>query len=269
MPFGSLEGVRRGCPAMRARRGRRGDPARRRPGSAGRSMRSAGRSTGSGRSAARARTSIRSGPTRPRPMPARRVGRPLDLGIRCINTFLTMCAGQRMGIFAGSGVGKSVLLSMLARYTAADVAVIGLVGERGREVQEFLQDDLGAGRPRPLGRRGRDLRRAGPDAPQRGLRDPVGGRVFPRPGRPGPVHDRFDHALRHGPARHRPRGRRAAHRQGLHADRVQRAAAPARARRTRHRGRGRSRACSPCWSRATTTTSRWPTRCAASSTAIS
>ncbi|MBK3421564.1 FliI/YscN family ATPase, partial [Methylobacterium ajmalii] len=73
----------------------------------------------------------------------RRVGPPLDLGVRCLNTFLTMCAGQRMGIFAGSGVGKSVLLSMLARYTAADVAVIGLVGERGREVQEFLQDDLG------------------------------------------------------------------------------------------------------------------------------
>jgi flagellum-specific ATP synthase len=73
----------------------------------------------------------------------RRVGEPLDLGIRAINTFLTACRGQRMGIFAGSGVGKSVLLSMLAKFTAADVAVIGLVGERGREVQEFLQDDLG------------------------------------------------------------------------------------------------------------------------------
>jgi flagellum-specific ATP synthase len=73
----------------------------------------------------------------------RRVGTPLDLGVRALNTFTTCCRGQRIGIFAGSGVGKSVLLSMLARYVAADVSVIGLVGERGREVQEFLQDDLG------------------------------------------------------------------------------------------------------------------------------
>ncbi|NJL50943.1 MAG: flagellar protein export ATPase FliI, partial [Blastochloris sp.] len=73
----------------------------------------------------------------------RRVGEPLDLGVRALNTFLTCCRGQRMGIFAGSGVGKSVLLSMLARNTVADVSVIGLVGERGREVKEFLEDDLG------------------------------------------------------------------------------------------------------------------------------
>ena len=73
----------------------------------------------------------------------RRVGAPLDLGVRALNTFVTCCRGQRMGIFSGSGVGKSVLLSMLARNVAADVTVIGLVGERGREVQEFLQDDLG------------------------------------------------------------------------------------------------------------------------------
>jgi flagellum-specific ATP synthase len=72
-----------------------------------------------------------------------RVGKKLDLGIRAVNSFAAICRGQRMGIFAGSGVGKSVLLSMMARYTEAEVIVIGLVGERGREVQEFLEDDLG------------------------------------------------------------------------------------------------------------------------------
>src|SRR5580704_2259690 len=67
------------------------------------------------------------------------ISTPLDVGIRSINALLTIGRGQRVGLFAGSGVGKSVLLGMMARYTSADVIVVGLIGERGREVQEFVQ----------------------------------------------------------------------------------------------------------------------------------
>jgi len=67
----------------------------------------------------------------------------LDVGVRAINALLTVGRGQRMGLFAGSGVGKSMLLGMMARYTAADVVVVGLIGERGREVKDFIENILG------------------------------------------------------------------------------------------------------------------------------
>jgi flagellum-specific ATP synthase len=81
-----------------------------------------------------------------RPPPAhvrQRIGGKVDLGVRAMNAFLTCCSGQRMGIFAGSGIGKSTLLSMMARNTNAEVNVIGLIGERSREAREFIEDDLG------------------------------------------------------------------------------------------------------------------------------
>ncbi|MBT6095249.1 MAG: flagellar protein export ATPase FliI [Rhodospirillaceae bacterium] len=73
----------------------------------------------------------------------KRVGGKVDLGVRAMNAFLTLCQGQRMGIFSGSGVGKSTLMAMMARNTDAEVNVIGLVGERGREAREFIEDHLG------------------------------------------------------------------------------------------------------------------------------
>lgn len=72
-----------------------------------------------------------------------RVGMRMETGIKTIDAFCALCEGQRMGIFAGSGVGKSVLMSMLAKGASADVIVIGLIGERGREVREFIEDTLG------------------------------------------------------------------------------------------------------------------------------
>ncbi len=77
------------------------------------------------------------------PLLRRRIDKPLDVGIKALNGLLTVGRGQRIGIFAGSGVGKSVLMGMMARNTSADVNVIALVGERGREVKEFIEKDLG------------------------------------------------------------------------------------------------------------------------------
>ncbi|MDR0777727.1 MAG: flagellar protein export ATPase FliI [Azonexus sp.] len=89
--------------------------------------------------------------TRTRPLQSRPINpmaravieKPLDVGIRAINALLTVGRGQRMGLFAGSGVGKSVLLGMMARYTGAEIIVVGLIGERGREVKEFIEQILG------------------------------------------------------------------------------------------------------------------------------
>ncbi len=85
---------------------------------------------------------VRAGP--PEATLRARLGPRLDLGVRVMNLFTTCREGQRLGLFAGSGVGKSTLLSMLARQTKCDVTIISLVGERGREVREFIEDDLGA-----------------------------------------------------------------------------------------------------------------------------
>lgn len=85
-------------------------------------------------------------PLRSPPPPAHargRVGERLDLGVRAMDVFTTTCQGQRLGIFAGSGVGKSVLLSMLAKGADCDAVVVGLIGERGREVREFIEETLG------------------------------------------------------------------------------------------------------------------------------
>lgn len=140
MPFAGLDGVRRGCKAVIANAANQV-----RPSSAwlGRVVNALGEPIDGKGPLPQGASPM---PFRNSPPPAhsrKRVGAPLDLGVRAMNTFLTCCRGQRMGIFAGSGVGKSVLLSMLARNVDADVSVIGLIGERGREVQEFLQDDLG------------------------------------------------------------------------------------------------------------------------------
>ena len=140
MPFAGLEGVRMGCRAVLAARESLAHPC---DGWLGRVVNAMGEPI-DGRGPLPIGGAARRLRSTPPPASERgRVGPPLDLGIRALNTFVTCCRGQRMGIFAGSGVGKSMLMSMLARYSGADIIVIGLIGERGREVQDFLADTLG------------------------------------------------------------------------------------------------------------------------------
>ena len=101
----------------------------------------AGRSTRSARS--NATSACRSWARSLNPLQRRAIREPLDVGVRSINALLCVGRGQRVGLFAGSGVGKSVLLGMMTRYTEADVTIVGLIGERGREVQEFVTNTLG------------------------------------------------------------------------------------------------------------------------------
>ena len=133
MPFAGLEGVRRGCRAVIANAASQVRPS---ASWLGRVVNAMGEPIDGKGPLAQGPSPM---PYRNLPPPAhsrRRVGAPLDLGVRSLNTFLTCCRGQRMGIFAGSGVGKSVLLSMLARNVDADISVIGLVGERAGHAGE-------------------------------------------------------------------------------------------------------------------------------------
>ena len=140
MPFGSLDGVGLGCKAELVDTEPAVYPA---SGWLGRVVNAMGEPVDGGGALPQGAMAYRLRAAPPHANERQRVGGKLDLGVRSINTFLTCCQGQRMGIFSGSGVGKSILLSMMARHSTADINVIGLIGERGREVQEFIEDYLG------------------------------------------------------------------------------------------------------------------------------
>ncbi|WP_250318462.1 flagellar protein export ATPase FliI [Rosenbergiella gaditana] len=142
MPLGAMEGIRPGCRvyASQGKTGREGSlPLG--PALLGRILDSCGRPLDN-----RPLLTVESGKlTTPplNPLLRKPIDQVLDTGVRAINGLLSVGRGQRMGLFAGSGVGKSVLLGMMARYTSADVIVVGLIGERGREVKDFIQQILG------------------------------------------------------------------------------------------------------------------------------
>jgi len=167
MPFAGLEGVRRGCRAVIANAASQVRPS---PLWLGRVLNAMGEPIDGKGPLPQGASPMPFRNTPPAAHSRKRVGRALDLGVRALNTFLTCCRGQRLGIFAGSGVGKSVLLSMLARNVDADITVIGLVGERGREDPQQAAapcrlEGTGASQPDLIqdarGQRGRGVRWAG------------------------------------------------------------------------------------------------------------
>lgn len=121
----------------------------------------------------------------PHPLTRNRVQTALPVGVRAIDGMLTLGQGQRVGIFAGSGVGKSILLGMMAKFTAADVVVVGLIGERGREVREFIEKHLGNGRTEKNNRCQRDIRSLAAVAHKRSSYHHNHRRVLPRSGEKG------------------------------------------------------------------------------------
>ncbi|HAI22104.1 MAG TPA: EscN/YscN/HrcN family type III secretion system ATPase, partial [Clostridiales bacterium UBA8153] len=141
MPLGPADGIGPGSPVTALGRQLRVPVG---PGLVGRVLDGLGRPLdGQGPVEAAAGYPVRRPP--PGPLERRRIDAPLSVGVRAIDAVLTCGRGQRVGIFSGSGVGKSTLLGMMARNTAASVSVIGLIGERGREVREFIERDLGPG----------------------------------------------------------------------------------------------------------------------------
>ena len=273
MPFGPVEGVAPGADIRIIETGRQ-RPARPPPGWDGSSTPSASPSTARGR----CRRGQRPIPCAPRPRPPIRAAAWANgwiWGVRAMDVFTTTCRGQRLGIFAGSGVGKSVLLSMLAKEATCDAVVVGLIGERGREVREFVEETLGE----------EGLKRAvvvvaTSDEPALKRRQSAYMTMaiaeYPaRPGSGGAVPDGQRHPLCDGPARDRSGGGRTADDQGLYPHRLHRTAQAAGARRSRPRcGRTARRRrpsppCSPFWWTAATMTSRSPTPCAVFWTATS
>lgn len=146
------------------------------------------------------------------PLTRRSVDEPLDVGVKAINGLLTIGKGQRVGLMAGSGVGKSVLLGMITRQTKADIVVVGLIGERGREVKEFIDHSLGAdGLAKSI------VVVAPADAPESYRTVPLHRRLVSRPRASCFTAGGFPDPLRHGPAGNCSLARRTARHQRLSA----------------------------------------------------